>query len=153
MTGLSFSTVWTATPCLFCCLNYVGWPFCFSLVLHLKQIPVLSFCLIFLSLWNKVTQLPLLTLTGCPCVGLFLCIMLVPTGFCLGSRFEMSTEHVFHQSVLEVITLVGSGAGDGGLDLVSGVSWSFCYAQWPLSPYQWWAWVPWCWRRSPEIWV
>ena len=34
LTGLSFSTVWTATPCLCCCLNYVGRPFCFFLVLH-----------------------------------------------------------------------------------------------------------------------
>lgn len=85
----------------------------FFLILHLKQIPVFSFCLIFLSLWNKVTQLPLLILTRCPCVGLFLCIMFVPSGFCLGSRCEMSMGHVFHQGVLEAMTLVGSGARNG----------------------------------------
>lgn len=76
-------------------------------------ITIFSFGLIFLSLWNKVTQLPLLILMRCPCVGLFLCIMFVPSGFCLESRFEMSMGHVFYQSVLEAMTLVGSGARNG----------------------------------------
>ena len=58
-------------------------------------------------------QLPILVLKGCPCVGVPLCSMHVPTSFDGRAGSELSTSHIFLQCVLAVITLAWGEFGDG----------------------------------------
>lgn len=62
-------------------------------------------------------QLPIAVLKGCPCVGVSLCSLHVPSGFGRRAGFDVNKSRIFPQSVLVAIVLVGSGAGDGGAEV------------------------------------
>lgn len=74
----------------------------------------------------------------------------MPSGFGERAGFDVNTDHIFLQDVLEAITLVGDGAGDGGIKAEIGVRWGFSSAQGPSPPYQRQSQVPSCWSRNPE---
>ena len=59
-------------------------------------------------------QLPFPVLKVCPCVGMSLCSLHVPSGFGGRTGSEMSMGCVFTWGVLAATTLMGGRAGDGG---------------------------------------
>ena len=96
-----------------------------------------------------MNKLPVPVLKGCPCVGTCLCSLCVLSGFGGRAGSDVSTGHVFPQDVLAAITLVGGGAGDGGVGPEPGMSQVF-YAQWLSLPYLGQGKSPRCRSRSPE---
>ena len=57
-------------------------------------------------------------------MGVSLCSLYVPSGFCWRAGSEVSLGHKFPQGLLAAITLVGGGARDGGTRVSAGVSMS-----------------------------
>ena len=64
--------------------------------------------------WNLLKHLPIPVLKVCPCVGVSLCSLLVPSNFVDGAGPEVSTGCIFSWGVLAVTTLVGGRAGVRG---------------------------------------
>ena len=92
-------------------------------------------------------------LKWCAYIGASLYSLHVPVGFGVRAGLQVNTSHIFPQSVLVAITLVGSGSGDEGARARDRCKLGLPYAQWPWPHYHRWGQVPSCWSRSPEGWV
>jgi len=107
----ALNSIWL---CFFCFTSSFYWDF--LLFCQLKQISLLFILLNFLCFCEirQLKELPVVVPKVCPCVGVALCRLHVPSGFGGRAESDMHVSYVFTQGVLAAITMVGGGAGDRG---------------------------------------